>query len=69
MSRNNQARVVEVIVEPSVLFDCTVKPWNIAEISKLQRVLDETYRYIWSKKKKGANKNTNGDRKSEYVWN
>ena len=49
----NQARVVEVIMESSVLFDCTVKPWNIAEINKLQRVVDEAYRYIWSKKNKG----------------
>ena len=40
-------------MESSVLFDCTVRPWNIAEISKLQRVLDEAYRYIWSKKNKG----------------
>ena len=53
MSKINQARIVEVIVESSVLFDCAVKPWNIAEISKLQRVLDEAYRYIWSKKNKG----------------
>ena len=37
MSKINQARVVEVIVESSVLFDFTVKAWNIAEISKLQR--------------------------------
>ena len=49
----NQARVVEVIMESSVLFDCTVKPWNIAEINKLHRVVDEAYRYIWSKKNKG----------------
>ena len=53
MSKINQARIVEVIMESSVLFDCTVRPWNIAEISKLQRVLDEAYRYIWSKKNKG----------------
>ena len=53
MSKINQARVVEVIVESSVLFDCAGRPWNIAEISKLQRLLDEAYRYIWSKKNKG----------------
>ena len=38
MSKINQARVLEVIVESSVLFDCTVRPWNISEINKLQRV-------------------------------
>ena len=39
VSKINQARITEVIVESSVLFNCTVRPWNIAEISKLQRVL------------------------------
>ena len=51
ISKINQARVVEVIMESSVLFECTVRPWDIAEISTLQRVLDEAYVYIWSKKK------------------
>ena len=46
MSKINQARVVEAIVEFSVLFNCTVRPWKIAEISKLKRVLDEAYRNI-----------------------
>ena len=31
LSKINQARIVEVIVESSVLFDCTARPWNIAE--------------------------------------
>ena len=48
MNKIYQARVVEVIVESSVLFGCTVRPWNIAEISKLQRVVDEAYSYIYS---------------------
>ena len=53
ISKINQVRIVEVIVESSVLSDCTVGTWNIAEISKpLQRVLEEAYRYIWSKKNK-----------------
>ena len=38
MSKINQARIVEVIVESSVLFDCTLRPWNITEISTLQMV-------------------------------
>ena len=33
MNKINQARVVQVIVESSVLFDCTERPWNIAEIN------------------------------------
>ena len=54
MSTINQARIIQVVMESLVLFDCTVRPWNIAEISKPQRVLDEAYRYIWFKKNKGS---------------
>ena len=49
MSKINQARIIEVVVESPVLFHCTVRPWSIVEISKLQRVLDEAYRYVWLK--------------------
>ena len=37
ISKIIQARIAEVVVESSVLFDCTVRPWSIAEINKLQR--------------------------------
>ena len=51
--KNDQARIVEVIVESSVLFDCIARPWNIAEINKPPRVVGEAYSYIWSTKNKG----------------
>ena len=53
LSRKTQAAIVETVVESSVLFDCGIRPWRIGEITKLQRVVDEAYRYIWSRKNKG----------------
>ena len=47
ISKINQAGAIEVIVESSVLFDCTVRPWNIAKVNKLQKVVDEGYIYIY----------------------
>ena len=46
MSKTNQAKIVKVIVESSVPFDCAIRPWNIVKINKLQRVLDEAYRDV-----------------------
>ena len=53
LSRKTQAAIVETVVESSVLFDCGIRPWRIGEITKLQRVVDEAYRYIWSRMNKG----------------
>ena len=64
----NQARVVELIVESSVFFDCTVnlgillKQVNCREC--WMKLID-----IYGLRKQGASKNTDGNRKSEYVWN
>ena len=33
MSKTNHAKIVGEIVESSVLFDCTVRHWIIAEIT------------------------------------
>ena len=52
LSKSYQAKVVEVIMESLVLFGCTVRPWNIAEINILQRVVNEACGYIWSMKNK-----------------
>ena len=53
LSRKTQDAIVETVVESSVLFDCGIRPWRIGEITKLQRVVDEAYRYSWSRKNKG----------------
>ena len=52
LSKRHQAKIVELCVESSGLFNCSIRPWHVAEIRKLQRYIDKLYRYIWSNKKK-----------------
>ena len=64
LSRKTQAKVVEVIVEATGLFDCSIRPWTMTEIKKLQQIVDRMYRFIWSSKKEPplqemANKHVN----------
>ena len=51
MSKKIQARVVEAVVESTMLFDCNVRVWYIRDIKKMQSQVDKMYRYIWSSKK------------------
>ena len=51
LSKTHQASIVELCMESSDLFSCSMRPWNAAEIRKLQRYVDKRYRYIWSNKK------------------
>ena len=53
LSRKTQAAIVETDAESSVLFDYSIRSWRICEVTKLQRVVDEAYRHIWSRKNKG----------------
>ena len=50
LSKRMQARIVEAVVESTILFDCQVRVWYKGEIKELQSVVDKMYRYIWSKK-------------------
>ena len=52
LSKRHQAKVVELCVESTGLFNCSIRPWHTAEIRKLQRYVDKLYRYVWSDKKK-----------------
>ena len=52
LSKRHQAKIVELCLESSSLFNCSIKPWHAAKIRKLQRYVDKLYRYIWSNKKK-----------------
>ena len=51
-SKRIQARVVEACVESTLLFDCQARTWYVGEIDRLQRFIDNAYRYIWSNKNK-----------------
>ena len=52
LSKRHQAKIVELCMESSGLFNCSIRPWHVAEKRKLQRYIDKLYRYIWSNKKK-----------------
>ncbi|XP_075264195.1 uncharacterized protein LOC142356111 [Convolutriloba macropyga] len=48
LSKRTRAVIVQATVEATLLFDCTVHPWNKSEIRKLQSVADKAYRWIWN---------------------
>ena len=48
LSKKHQAKIVELCVESTGLFNCSIRPWHAAEIRKLQRYVDKLYRYVWS---------------------
>jgi ribosomal protein L31 len=35
-----------------MLFDCQARTWQVAEVKRMQSVMDKMYRYIWSRKTK-----------------
>ena len=52
ISKRHQAKILELCVEFSSLFNCSIRLWHAVETRKLQGDIDKLYRYIWSKKKK-----------------
>ena len=48
MSKRVQARVVEVCVESSLLYDCQARVWYKRDVKALQSWVDRCYRWIWS---------------------
>ena len=52
LSKKHQAKIFELCVESTGLFNCSIRPWHAAEIRNSQRYVDKLYRYVWSDKKK-----------------
>ena len=52
LNKKMQARVIEAVVESTLLFDCQTRTWQVLEIKKLQSTMDKMYRYTWSNKTK-----------------
>ena len=50
LTKLTQARVVEAVVESTMLYNCQVRTWNVSEINRIQRKVDQCYRYVWSSK-------------------
>ena len=46
ISRLMQAKIVEASVESSMLFDCQARTWKVAEMQKMQSLVDRAYRYV-----------------------
>ena len=51
MSKKMQARIVQAVVESTMLFDTSVRVWYLRDLQKLQKQVDRMYRYIWSNKR------------------
>ena len=47
ISKRLQARIVEACVESTMLFDCHVRTWRVAELRRMQSFVDRCYRYVW----------------------
>ena len=52
LSRRIQARIIEAVIESTILFDCQVRVWYAGDIKQLQQQVDKMYRYVWSSKNK-----------------
>ena len=48
LSKRTKAVIVQAVVESTMLFDCSVRPWTTTDISKLHRVADIAYRKVWN---------------------
>ena len=51
-SKRHHAKIVELCMESSGLFICSIRPRHAAEMRKLQRYVYKLYRYIWNNEKK-----------------
>ena len=49
ISKRLQARIVEACVESTLLFDCHVRTWRVAELRKMQSFMDRCFRFVWRK--------------------
>ena len=52
LPKRHQAKIVELCVESTGLFNCSIRPWHSAEIRQLQSYVDKLYRHVWSDKEK-----------------
>ena len=50
LSKVTQAKVFEVCIESTLLFNAAVRPFHQRELNAMQTFVDKKYRYIWSEK-------------------
>ena len=67
LTKRTQARVVEAVVESTMLYNCQVQTWNVSEKNRIQRKVDQCYRYVWSSKTQPPLKEM--EQKHKNRWN
>ena len=67
LTKRTQARVVEAVVESSMLYKCHIRTWTLEEIARMQKKVDRCYRYVWSSKNQPPLKEM--EKKRKNMWN
>ena len=67
LTKRTQARVVEAVVESSMLYNCHIRTWTLGEIARMQKKVDRCYRYVWSSKNQPPLKEM--EKKRKNMWN
>ena len=51
LSKKTRAVIVQVVVESTMLFDCSIRAWSPTDFNKFQSVADRAYRFVWNNSK------------------
>ena len=66
LTERTQARVVEAVVESTMLHNCSTRTWTISELNRMQSKIDQGYRFIWSSKNKPPLREIEEKRKNRW---
>ena len=53
LTKTTKAMIIQTVIESTMTFNCEIKAWQKKEIRKMQKVMNQGYRYLWINKKKG----------------
>ena len=54
LTKTTKAMIIQTVIESTMTFNCEIKAWQKKKIRKMQKVMNQGYRYFWINKKKGA---------------
>ena len=63
---NTVSRVVQAIVENTMLYNCQVRTWYMSKINRFQSCVDKCYRSIWSSKRMAPLKEMEQKKKNRW---
>ena len=55
--------IIQAVAESTVTFHCESRTWKKKEIREMQKIVDQEYRYVWMKNKKGPHQKQVEERK------